>query len=567
MSIPFQKVVPLRRIVSFLFIFLLSGLAWAHDAPTVPFAPLNDQLSADVSSGLISEDLSKIYRAMAIVAPSELPARYSREAIGLAKCATDALVEAHEVIIANPEQYGTFAKLLLARPQTQFFIESPLGNFRLFFDMTGQHAVPLADNDSSGVPDYIERAADFADSVWMYEVDQLAHLKPPVDQGQGGSDQYDIYFQVIPYYGFTSPEAAGPNPWNDFSSHIVVHSTFASGFPPNDDPEGDAIGALKVTIAHEFYHAVQFAYDVSEASFFMEQSSTWMEEMVYPQVNDNYNYLPEFFDVPQVGLQAGDMHRYAAFIWPKFLQERFGAEIMRALWEKCRTSSAIVAWGSVIDSLGSSIEEEFTRFALWNYYTDSRAIPGRYESAADYPLIDIMAYHYDIPDSGNFSVKPPEPYASNYIIFENLAGYSGTVGFDFTGLTATTWGIAYVVDYGGGVYFDSLIVPLAGGKAKIWIADFQNVLRVTFIPVVAAHFGTTFNFTYHFHYRTGGDVDGDTIISISDVVFLISWIFGGGPAAYPPEVSDVNCDSISSVSDAVYLISYIFAGGPPPCSL
>ena len=135
---------------------------------------------------------------------------------------------------------------------------------------------------------------------------------PPVsDVDQGGSSQYDIYFQQVPYYGFTSPELAGPEVWNDFSSHIVVHNTFSPGFPPNDDPEGLVLGALKVTIAHEFYHAIQFAYDVSEVSFFMEMSSTWMEEMAYPQVNDNYNYLPDFFNVTQVGLQAGDAHRYA----------------------------------------------------------------------------------------------------------------------------------------------------------------------------------------------------------------------------------------------------------------
>ena len=103
-------------------------------------------------------------------------------------------------------------------------------------------------------------------------------------------------------YGYTQAELPGPNAWNDYSSHIVVHCNFV-GFPPNQDPTGNAFGALKVTIAHEFYHAIQFAYDVGEDIYFMEESSTWMEDMVCPEVNDNYNYLPYFYTVPQVGLE------------------------------------------------------------------------------------------------------------------------------------------------------------------------------------------------------------------------------------------------------------------------
>lgn len=53
--------------------------------------------------------------------------------------------------------------------------------------------------------------------------------------------------------------------------------------------------------------------------------------------------------------------------------------------------------------------------------------------------------------------------------------------------------------------------------------------------------------------------------NVSDAVFLISYIFGGGPAPDPLRLGDVNCDDNVSVSDAVYLINYIFAGGPGPC--
>lgn len=63
-----------------------------------------------------------------------------------------------------------------------------------------------------------------------------------------------------------------------------------------------------------------------------------------------------------------------------------------------------------------------------------------------------------------------------------------------------------------------------------------------------------------------GDVNADNRITISDVVYMINWIFGGGPEPIPDQfVGDVNCDATANVSDVVYLINYIFAGGPAPC--
>jgi hypothetical protein len=62
-----------------------------------------------------------------------------------------------------------------------------------------------------------------------------------------------------------------------------------------------------------------------------------------------------------------------------------------------------------------------------------------------------------------------------------------------------------------------------------------------------------------------GDADGNTIVNISDAVYLISYIFGGGPAPDPLLSGDADCNQIVNISDAVYLISYIFGGGPAPC--
>ena len=63
-----------------------------------------------------------------------------------------------------------------------------------------------------------------------------------------------------------------------------------------------------------------------------------------------------------------------------------------------------------------------------------------------------------------------------------------------------------------------------------------------------------------------GDANSDKKVSVSDVVYIINYLFKGGLAPLPaPIVGDANCDGKVSVSDVVYLINYLFKGGPLPC--
>jgi parallel beta-helix repeat protein len=63
-----------------------------------------------------------------------------------------------------------------------------------------------------------------------------------------------------------------------------------------------------------------------------------------------------------------------------------------------------------------------------------------------------------------------------------------------------------------------------------------------------------------------GDANGDGAVDISDAVYLIAYIFSGGPAPQPLCSGDATGDGFVDISDAVYLIAYIFSGGPAPVS-
>lgn len=61
-----------------------------------------------------------------------------------------------------------------------------------------------------------------------------------------------------------------------------------------------------------------------------------------------------------------------------------------------------------------------------------------------------------------------------------------------------------------------------------------------------------------------GDANGDGSLTVSDVVYLVNYLFKGGPIPKPYEAGEANCDGKLSVSDVVYLINYLFKGGPVP---
>jgi hypothetical protein len=64
-----------------------------------------------------------------------------------------------------------------------------------------------------------------------------------------------------------------------------------------------------------------------------------------------------------------------------------------------------------------------------------------------------------------------------------------------------------------------------------------------------------------------GDVNKDGVVNVTDVVYLINYLFIGGPPPVPIlQVGNVNRDGVVNSADVVYLINYLFISGPAPCS-
>ena len=61
-----------------------------------------------------------------------------------------------------------------------------------------------------------------------------------------------------------------------------------------------------------------------------------------------------------------------------------------------------------------------------------------------------------------------------------------------------------------------------------------------------------------------GEANGDFAINIADAVYLINYIFKGGPPPEPSCIGDADGDGAVNIADAVYLVNYIFQSGPDP---
>jgi hypothetical protein len=61
-----------------------------------------------------------------------------------------------------------------------------------------------------------------------------------------------------------------------------------------------------------------------------------------------------------------------------------------------------------------------------------------------------------------------------------------------------------------------------------------------------------------------GDLNKDMTINILDIVYLINYIYQGGPAPDPVEAADVDSSGTINILDITRLIGYVYMGGPAP---
>ena len=262
-----------------------------------------------------------------------------------------------------------------------WYYDSPQGHFRIHYteDSLSRHRVDGSDDIQDTIPPYIQDLAFYLDQVWTKEIDDMGY-EPPTSDGSmdGGFDLFDVYVLDIGAYGYTSIA-------NNLA-YMVIHNDFI-GFSSNYDPEGSQKGNMKVTAAHEFFHAIQYEYNDWSSLWWEEISAVWMEDEVFDYVDDYLRYLPDRLNNLHLSLDYDlanpDYFIYGGVIWAKFLAETYGADFIRDVFERSSEIYLYPAKQATEDILlnyDSDWGEALAQFYIKNLTMD-------YEEGALYPTI------------------------------------------------------------------------------------------------------------------------------------------------------------------------------------
>ncbi len=201
----------------------------------------------------------------------------------------------------------------------------------------------------------VRRTADAADpawarttlqvmeDVWTHHVDRLGYRSPATDGRRGGNAKFDVYLKDVGtrgVYGYCAPERQVSGQPQQAAGFCVLDDDFARsqfGRAPRQ--------TLEVTAAHEFFHAVQFAYDYREDQWLLEQTATWMEERYADDVNDNRTYL-RYGQLARPGtsldlFEPSGFAQYGNWTFWEFLSERYGRAVVRRVIQRTGTGGGL----------------------------------------------------------------------------------------------------------------------------------------------------------------------------------------------------------------------------------
>ncbi len=373
-------------------------------------------------------------------------------------------------------------------------------------------ATPAYSADSNrATTAFVNQLATEAEAVWVQEIGTMGYNAPPSDGSLGGDAKYDIYLLntgAVGIYGYVTSDAtvaSGPYPLGRFS-HMIVDNDF-NGFPQAP------LEAAKVTLAHEFFHSIQFGYDPTEFSAFLESLSTWMEDKVYSTIKDNLQYIGEPFvdsngdgqynsgetftdhngnglresgsqDYPELhldsfGLSPNGLEQYGRFMWIRYLSDKFGDVLIRNILTATGVTGGNNTYAAIDAALqaapyNSSLAAAFHEFGIWNIDIN------QYQNGVDYPIAwgDRLFNNgaINISSDATQSLRPFSGRQKHLsTIYELVNAPNATYAFTTNGTAKVS---ALIQSSVGGAYTIQPIT-LTGGQGT-WSAP-AGTTKVTFV--------------------------------------------------------------------------------------
>jgi hypothetical protein len=319
--------------------------------------PPDDALADDLASGELTEAEYALERALAIYQPERARRLYGEIARPNPREGTLILRDLAARLPELSPARRAAAERILARPTDRrdgiHGYRAPARRVcgaRMCFAWVTRTSdrPPLVDRNRNGVPDWVDRTRAVFGDVWRKEVGRFGYRAPKSDRtsrNRGPNGKLDVYIADIGakgLYGYCTSDDPARNRSRSVSAYCVVDNDFA-----RRQFRGSATGtrALRVTAAHEFFHAVQYGYDWLEDMWLMEGTAAWIEDEVYTRNNDNRQYLKtsplsrQYFwyplDYHNPDATAPDAnYKYGVWIFWRYLSERYGRDVVKGVWRR-----------------------------------------------------------------------------------------------------------------------------------------------------------------------------------------------------------------------------------------
>ncbi|MCW2798360.1 MXAN_6640 family putative metalloprotease [Nocardioides sp.] len=269
---------------------------------------------------------------------------------------------------------------------------------------------------------WVNKSLGIMNKVWRAEVQKLGYRAPIKDGSHGGNSKFDVYLKELGgqgLYGYCAPEYTVKGEKYIASGYCVLDDDFARsqfGRAP--------IKSLRVTAAHEFFHAIQFAYDDTEDHWFMEATATWMEERFADEVNDNRQYLP-YGQVKDPGssldiFNQNGFNQYGNWPFFEYLSEKYGNGVVKSIWNKAYAGKGAPDAYS-IQAVKQVLDQKAGFANVFRSYAAANTNPsGAYAEGSHWPSAAISktwslgksarvakrSTHIDHLASRNFVIKP-----------------------------------------------------------------------------------------------------------------------------------------------------------------
>lgn len=235
----------------------------------------------------------------------------------------------------------------------------------------GIDAPSLTDSVGNGVPNFVREVLKIAEHVHEVENGKLGWREPKSDGRKGGGvSKTDIYLSQIggELFGYAAPDSGQASKQHPLPRRLHGYLVLDNDYSAFEFPGTSAADDLDVTLAHEYNHILQFGYDAFQDAWFAESTATWMEDQVYPHIDDYLRYVRRWVKRWDTPLTTSSIKEYGSAVWNMWLEHRYGDSIVRQAWARAihvrPGGFSVSAYESAIHAIGpSDFSRDFAHFA------------------------------------------------------------------------------------------------------------------------------------------------------------------------------------------------------------